>query len=52
MEPLMTVLRWMHIMAGFTAFFVAPGALLTCKGGAAHRWFIGPGFCGGRGSSA
>lgn len=39
MEPLITVLRWIHIMAGFTAFFVAPGALLTCKGGAAHRWW-------------
>lgn len=31
------VLRWIHILAGFAAFFVAPVALATQKGGPAHR---------------
>ncbi len=30
-------LRWVHILAGFTAFFIAPIPLLTTKGGKAHR---------------
>jgi uncharacterized membrane protein len=29
--------RWTHILAGFTAFFIAPVPLLTAKGGKAHR---------------
>jgi hypothetical protein len=29
--------RWTHILAGFTAFFIAPVALLTAKGGTTHR---------------
>jgi hypothetical protein len=29
--------RWTHILAGFTAFFVAPVPLLTAKGGETHR---------------
>ncbi len=37
MESLIVVLRWIHIAAGFVALFVAPGAMLTVKGGQAHR---------------
>src|SRR4051812_9670375 len=33
------VLLGVHIAAGFTAFFLAPGALATAKGGKAHRLF-------------
>src|SRR5258708_33361666 len=29
--------RWTHILAGFTAFFIAPVPLLTTKGGKTHR---------------
>ena len=29
--------RWTHILAGFTAFFIAPIPLLTAKGGKTHR---------------
>src|ERR1700681_3211479 len=29
--------RWTHILAGFTAFFIAPVPLLTVKGGETHR---------------
>jgi uncharacterized membrane protein len=29
--------RWTHILAGFTAFFIAPIPLLTAKGGTTHR---------------
>ena len=29
--------RWTHILAGFTAFFIAPVPLLTAKGGKTHR---------------
>jgi hypothetical protein len=29
--------RWTHILAGFTAFFIAPVPLLTSKGGKTHR---------------
>jgi hypothetical protein len=29
--------RWMHILAGFTAFFAAPVPMLTAKGGKTHR---------------
>ena len=31
------VVRWTHILAGFTAFFIAPVPLLTAKGGKTHR---------------
>ena len=37
METLITPLRWMHIAAGTLALFVAPAAMLTVKGGRAHR---------------
>jgi len=37
LETTIGVLRWIHIIAGFTAFFVAPVALATQKGGPAHR---------------
>lgn len=30
-------IRWTHILAGFTAFFIAPVPLLTAKGGKTHR---------------
>src|SRR5437868_800364 len=30
-------LRILHIVCGMTAFFVAPAAMLTIKGGLAHR---------------
>jgi uncharacterized membrane protein len=30
-------IRWTHILAGFTAFFIAPVPLLTAKGGQTHR---------------
>ncbi|MCU1309154.1 MAG: putative rane protein [Candidatus Angelobacter sp.] len=33
------ILLGIHIAAGFTAFFLAPGALATAKGGKAHRLF-------------
>ena len=36
-EMIIQSLRWTHILAGFTAFFVAPIALITQKGGPAHR---------------
>ena len=37
MDTAMTTLRWLHIAAGTVALFVAPGAMLTMKGGLAHR---------------
>ncbi|MGH7597290.1 MAG: hypothetical protein ACREOI_13125 [bacterium] len=37
LETTIGILRWIHIMAGFTAFFVAPMALATQKGGTTHR---------------
>ena len=37
MDTTMTMLRWLHIAAGTIALFVAPGAMLTLKGGLAHR---------------
>lgn len=37
LETIVQGLRWAHIAAGFTAFFVAPIALISQKGGAAHR---------------
>jgi len=37
MDTAMTTLRWLHIAAGTVALFVAPGAMLTVKGGLAHR---------------
>ncbi len=33
----MTVLRWIHIAAGALALGLAPLAMLTVKGGPAHR---------------
>jgi hypothetical protein len=37
MDTAMTTLRWLHIAAGTVALFVAPGAMLTVKGGPTHR---------------
>ena len=37
MDGLMTTLRYVHIAAGMLALFVAPGAMVTVKGGPAHR---------------
>jgi hypothetical protein len=37
METLIAALRWIHIAAGTLALFVAPAAMLTVKGGRAHR---------------
>ncbi len=37
MESMMSALRAIHVLAGVVALFVAPGALLTVKGGRAHR---------------
>ena len=37
MDTAMTTLRWLHVAAGTVALFVAPGAMLTLKGGLAHR---------------
>ena len=37
MEPLIAAVRFVHIAAGTLALFVAPGAMLTVKGGRAHR---------------
>ena len=37
MDALIRVALWIHILAGTVALFVAPGALLTVKGGLAHR---------------
>lgn len=37
LETIIQSLRWTHILAGFIAFFVAPIALITQKGGPAHR---------------
>jgi len=37
LEMIIQSLRWTHIIAGFMAFFVAPVALITQKGGLAHR---------------
>jgi hypothetical protein len=37
MDILITTLRWIHIAAGTLALFVAPAAMLTVKGGRAHR---------------
>jgi hypothetical protein len=39
MENLVRVLLVLHIVAGFAAFFCAPVALLTLKGGKTHRRF-------------
>lgn len=36
-ELLATLVRAGHITAGFTALVVAPGAMLTVKGGQWHR---------------
>ena len=37
METLITTLRWIHISAGMLALGLAPVAMLTVKGGRAHR---------------
>jgi hypothetical protein len=37
MEPLIAVIRLVHIAAGFVALVVAPVAMLTVKGGPTHR---------------
>ena len=37
METFFLLNRWVHIIAGFVGFFVAPIALATRKGGPAHR---------------
>jgi len=37
MDGLMLTLRWIHIAAGMLALVVAPGAMVTVKGGRAHR---------------
>lgn len=39
MEHFVRGLLWIHIAAGFSAFFCAPIALLTLKGGKTHRRF-------------
>ena len=37
MDTLITTLRWIHILAGMLALGLAPVAMLTVKGGQAHR---------------
>ena len=37
MDALIGPLRWIHILAGALALVVAPGAMVTVKGGRAHR---------------
>src|SRR2546425_13237122 len=37
MDTLITTLRWINISAGTLVLFVAPAAMLTVKGGRAHR---------------
>jgi hypothetical protein len=37
MPVVIQAIRWTHIMAGFTAFFIAPIPMLTAKGGKTHR---------------
>lgn len=37
MEALLSGIRGLHIVAGMLALFVAPAAMLTAKGGRAHR---------------
>jgi uncharacterized membrane protein len=37
MDALIGPLRWIHVLAGTLALVVAPGAMLTVKGGRAHR---------------
>jgi hypothetical protein len=36
-DTVVSPVLWLHILAGFTAFFIAPVPLLTAKGGATHR---------------
>lgn len=36
-EQIISMLRWLHIVAGFTALAVAPIAMIVRKGGDAHR---------------
>ena len=37
LDQIIAVTLWLHIGAGFTAFFVAPVTLITRKGGGTHR---------------
>lgn len=37
LDDIIQIVLWLHIAAGFTAFFVAPVALVTRKGGSTHR---------------
>ncbi len=37
MTLISNTILWLHILTGFTAFLVAPGALATRKGGTWHR---------------
>lgn len=37
MDSAMTTIRWLHIASGTIALLVAPAAMLTVKGGLAHR---------------
>ena len=37
LDQFIRVVLWLHIASGFTAFFVAPVALITRKGGDTHR---------------
>ena len=39
MESAIVVLRWIHIAAGFGAFFIAIVPLVALKGGKAHRFW-------------
>ena len=37
MPPIILAIRWLHIFAGFAAFFVAPVAMIVAKGSNRHR---------------
>src|SRR5262245_9673948 len=37
LDQIIRAFLWLHIASGFTAFFVAPVALITRKGGDTHR---------------
>ncbi|HYM21093.1 MAG TPA: hypothetical protein VEW28_08840 [Candidatus Kapabacteria bacterium] len=39
MPPLILAIRWLHIGAGFLAFFVAPVAMIVAKGSDRHRFW-------------
>ena len=40
MDTLLITLRWIHIAAGTIALVLAPLAMLTVKGGPAHRRLV------------